>query len=320
MANVEEKQSNVFPNESTAPFDVIPLTQLYNLHQQYIDLYDVRSEKEYKLHHIRDATHISNATKWNKFHEEYDCPIVIYGNAKLMTNDLCYQLYQVAKSQKKHKWFSVFAGDYIEFYNQYPFLCHSEDNKSNEDEADTVDIVYPAMILPHKLYLGDQIMANHKDVILNLRITHILNISKIGSTLDKEISEKITYLTVQIEDHTSESISTHFDTAHKFIYDALHSNHETKNVVLVHCQMGVSRSASVVISYLMKSHNLSLKRAYLDTKKCRPRIAPNYGFYKELIQFEKQLYGKSTTDALQRILSSNKWKFNYLTGQWDMSA
>lgn len=63
---------------------------------------------------------------------------------------------------------------------------------------------------------------------------------------------------------------------------------------LVYCVAGVSRSASICIAYFMKHHQLSLLEAYNYVKLKRPRIKPNCGFFKQLIEYEKQLYGCNT--------------------------
>jgi len=50
--------------------------------------------------------------------------------------------------------------------------------------------------------------------------------------------------------------------------------------VLVHCHMGVSRSATVVIAYLMKYFHMTHREAYNFVKKKRSVINPNEGFRK----------------------------------------
>lgn len=59
--------------------------------------------------------------------------------------------------------------------------------------------------------------------------------------------------------------------------------------VLVHCRQGVSRSASVVLAYLMKTKHLSYDEAFAFVKARRPRVSPNSSFSKQLRQFERRL-------------------------------
>jgi hypothetical protein len=57
----------------------------------------------------------------------------------------------------------------------------------------------------------------------------------------------------------------------------------SRGAVLVHCQGGVSRSASAVIYSLMKLDAMSLAEAYRHVKERRKCIRPNAGFMRQLI-------------------------------------
>ncbi len=50
-------------------------------------------------------------------------------------------------------------------------------------------------------------------------------------------------------------------------------------------QAGVSRSASVVIAYIMKTENCSFQSAFAEVKIARPAIKPNAGFTEQLKKF-----------------------------------
>ena len=53
--------------------------------------------------------------------------------------------------------------------------------------------------------------------------------------------------------------------------------------------MGVSRSASTVIAYIMKEYQQSFKDTLHQTKSKRNCVKPNPGFHKQLEQFEEIL-------------------------------
>lgn len=55
---------------------------------------------------------------------------------------------------------------------------------------------------------------------------------------------------------------------------------------LVHCKMGVSRSASTVIAYAMKEYGWSLEKAYNFVKQKRNITRPNAGFMRQLAEYE----------------------------------
>jgi len=61
--------------------------------------------------------------------------------------------------------------------------------------------------------------------------------------------------------------------------------------VLVHCQMGISRSASIVIAYLMWKKKVSLEEALTFAQERRSVVAPNVSFAKALTMWEEHLLG-----------------------------
>lgn len=64
--------------------------------------------------------------------------------------------------------------------------------------------------------------------------------------------------------------------------------------VLVHCHVGVSRSATLVLAYLMLKQNLSLVEAICAVKDNRG-VIPNRGFLRQLIKLDGQLFGPHWT-------------------------
>jgi len=65
--------------------------------------------------------------------------------------------------------------------------------------------------------------------------------------------------------------------------------------VLVHCRAGVSRSATIVVAYVMKSKGWTLKESLSFVKKQRAIISPNHGFLSQLVLYEKLLFNGSTS-------------------------
>lgn len=64
----------------------------------------------------------------------------------------------------------------------------------------------------------------------------------------------------------------------------------TAGKILVHCHVGVSRSATIVLAYLMLKHNMILVEAVKHVKQGR-MIIPNRGFLRQLIDLHVKLYG-----------------------------
>jgi protein-tyrosine phosphatase len=53
--------------------------------------------------------------------------------------------------------------------------------------------------------------------------------------------------------------------------------------------LGVSRSATIVLAYLMKYHHNTLEEAYFYLVGKRPQVFPNEGFLLQLIRYENDL-------------------------------
>lgn len=93
-----------------------------------------------------------------------------------------------------------------------------------------------------------------------------------------KFNKEIKYKTLAIYDLASQVIN--FTEAYEFIELAMN---EPTNNVLVHCNQGVSRSASIIIGYLIqKKVFATYQQAYEFVKQKRPKIMPNNGFIKQL--------------------------------------
>ncbi|ORZ38153.1 protein-tyrosine phosphatase-like protein [Catenaria anguillulae PL171] len=93
------------------------------------------------------------------------------------------------------------------------------------------------------------------------------------------------YKHIATQDSADERIELVLRDATVFIHDARKANH----TVYVHCKAGKSRSATVVIAYLMLYHGYSFDAAWSHVKAMRPAVAPNIGFFGLL----RELNGKT---------------------------
>jgi hypothetical protein len=83
---------------------------------------------------------------------------------------------------------------------------------------------------------------------------------------------------IDADDAPEMDLLTQFDQTHTWISENISSGGK----VLVHCFAGVSRSASIVIAYIMKEFKMDYKNARSLVSRARKIIEPNYGFERQL--------------------------------------
>ncbi|KAK9460486.1 dual specificity phosphatase, partial [Lipomyces oligophaga] len=67
--------------------------------------------------------------------------------------------------------------------------------------------------------------------------------------------------------------------------------------VLVHCQCGVSRSATLLVAFVMKENGWDVNRAYTWVKSKAPAIGPNMGLIYQLMEWSKILNTDQQLDS-----------------------
>ncbi|NXU58933.1 DUS26 phosphatase, partial [Turnix velox] len=149
------------------------------------------------------------------------------------------------------------------------------------------------------LYLGDQDIAANRRELAQLRITHILNASHSKWRGGAEYYEGtgIRYLGIEAHDSPSFDMSPYFYPAADFIHQALNEGHPCVSLpgrILVHCAVGVSRSATLVLAYLMIRHHMPLVEA-IKTVKDHRGIIPNRGFLRQLVALDNALRMKRSS-------------------------
>ncbi|CAF1125747.1 unnamed protein product [Adineta steineri] len=147
----------------------------------------------------------------------------------------------------------------------------------------------PSVIIDDFLYQSDINDARNMNLLNKLGIQHIINTCNIS--LPKLITEKFNVLWINIVDDSNKNIAQYFHKTNDFLSSCKQKNEK----VLVHCQMGISRSSSIILAYLIKYHHDTLFNAYDNLLNRHPFAAPNYGFFIQLIRYEKELHQIQTT-------------------------
>ncbi|KAL9873634.1 dual specificity phosphatase DUPD1 isoform X2 [Glossina fuscipes] len=160
------------------------------------------------------------------------------------------------------------------------------------------DEVYPG------IYIGDAAAAKNKTYLRMMGITHVLNAAEgcrygqvdTGHSYYRDMpsirrNNKDTYFRYMgfpMVDAPTTDISRYFHVAAKFIDDAISCGGK----ILVHCLVGMSRSATCVLAYLMICRKMSAVDAIRKVR-LRRDIRPNDGFLQQLADLDMELKRKN---------------------------
>jgi len=136
----------------------------------------------------------------------------------------------------------------------------------------------PGVEIYDRVYLGSAACAADKIWLDTNQITHVINCSK---EVPNYHPMAIEYHRIPVSDHDFTDLTEQFELTTKLIA-RLTSQPDRR--VLVHCQAGISRSATIVIAYLIYS-GMDLDEAFRHTKARRKYVQPNAGFWQQLQQF-----------------------------------
>ncbi|XP_005735275.1 protein phosphatase Slingshot homolog 1 isoform X1 [Maylandia zebra] len=134
------------------------------------------------------------------------------------------------------------------------------------------------LIFDH-VYLGSEWNASNLEELRECGVGFILNVTR---EIDNFFPGLFSYHNVRVYDEDATDLLAHWNDTYNFIVKAKKNNSKC----LVHCKMGVSRSASTVIAYAMKEYGWSLEKAYNFVKQKRSIAQPNAGFMRQLAEYE----------------------------------
>ncbi|NXG70819.1 STYL1 protein, partial [Baryphthengus martii] len=147
---------------------------------------------------------------------------------------------------------------------------------------------YPVEILPAKLYMGNFKQACDQQIQKDLKIKAQVNVSEQPTTL---FGEEGKCLHIPVPDSLEADLFSSFPTICHFIDAQL-----DRGAVLVFSSLGISRSSTVTMAYLMHSCQFSLKKAWDYVLRCKTNMRPHRGFVKLLSDWETKIYGTTITD------------------------
>ncbi|ESP00991.1 hypothetical protein LOTGIDRAFT_238401 [Lottia gigantea] len=281
-------------------------SELYNILQQstvfsclsdpnYLLLMDARKKNEYNESHIITAKKAPKNEE-DQFMIPYDAEleckqtIVVYDSnteslkEETPATDYAKLLWKLGSRNEVN----ILKGGYEAFSALYPFLRTQKIIYMPRELDDLKP--YPIEIIPGLLYLGNWQQGNAAYVQKDLKIKGHINCVIESETYFPESGPQL--LHIQVEDRNDADIYNHFAAACAF----LDTHRRLKKAVLVFSNLGISRSVTVIVAYLMYYKKCSLKEAYEIVSKCCKNLRPNRGFIEQLSNWEVELFDTQKTD------------------------
>ncbi|PNF14174.1 Dual specificity protein phosphatase 22 [Cryptotermes secundus] len=128
------------------------------------------------------------------------------------------------------------------------------------------------------LYVGNYRDSKDASQLERFEITHIVAIHDAARKLHPDKH----YLCVMASDTPDQNLTQYFSLCNDFI----HAARLRGGNVLIHCLAGMSRSVTVAVAYIMSVTSLNWKDALKVVRVGRAVANPNFGFQKQLQDFE----------------------------------
>ncbi|XP_048412932.2 protein phosphatase Slingshot homolog 2 isoform X2 [Stegostoma tigrinum] len=166
----------------------------------------------------------------------------------------------------------------------------------------------PTEIFEH-VYLGSEWNASNLEDLQGRGIRYILNITR---EIDNFFPGMFEYHNIRVYDEEATDLLAYWNDTYKFISKAKKNGSKC----LVHCKMGISRSASTVIAYAMKEYGWNLEKAYSYVKEKRTVTKPNVSFMRQLEEYQgillasKQRHNKLWRSHSDSDLSDHRERIN----------
>uniref|UniRef100_A0A3Q3W9H5 protein-tyrosine-phosphatase n=1 Tax=Mola mola TaxID=94237 RepID=A0A3Q3W9H5_MOLML len=173
-----------------------------------------------------------------------------------------------------------------------------ENGRSLSDESVMTPDAENAVVSPILpfLYLGNEKDAQDLDLLLRLNIGYVVNVTTHLPLY--HVNSGLRYKRLPATDNSKQNLRQYFEEVFEFI-----EAYQSGRGVLVHCQAGVSRSATIVIAYLMKHTLMTMTDAYKYVRSRRPVVSPNLNFMGQLLEFERDLNSGVTPRILMPKLN-----------------
>lgn len=137
------------------------------------------------------------------------------------------------------------------------------------------------------LFLSDLDSALNLSVLTSRSVSLIINASGVEGVSYPPL-DGLQVLHIPVQDQPHAPLRHYFDP----VAERIHQNQSGST--LVHCTAGRSRSPVLIMAYLMRFQGLSLRQAHELVLEQRPFIRPNAGFWRQLVDYERTLFGRTS--------------------------
>lgn len=170
--------------------------------------------------------------------------------------------------------------------------CREEVLSMARDEPDWLpglDGSFPSRILNY-LYLGNLGHANNPDLLRELGIGQLLSVGETAAWREGDLEkwgEDNVCMVQGVQDNGIDPLTDEFTRCLDFI----ERGRQNGTATLVHCRVGVSRSATICIAEVMRTFGMSFPRAYcfVRARRLNVIIQPHLLFAYELLRWEEEL-------------------------------
>ena len=184
--------------------------------------------------------------------------------------------------KKNIEYINIESTDYSLVY--YAFDLYTKCNclykyySNNENNFEANEIIYG-------LYIGNLNSVYDINGLKNEGITEIISVI---AGFEPPYPNDFNYLIINALDNENTNLMKSFEKTNEFIQKAFYENKK----VLIHCQAGRSRSATILAAYLIKTFGMNSKTVLEIIKSKRSIIQPNKYFSKQLEEYYNYLIPK----------------------------
>ncbi len=157
------------------------------------------------------------------------------------------------------------------------WTCEREREASVAADSMSALAEHPYILIGDKNFARDRAALRHQRVLYVINVTPPLTSGGVANFFEKEGS--IEYLRLPLRDVAADSILPHVAPAVEFLQRA---RVRADGCVLVHCNEGKSRSAGIVVAFLMRAYNRSFDDALAAVQAVRPQAEPRETFARQL--------------------------------------